>query len=273
MTKLPIGVQVYSVRDVAEKDFKGTAQKLKDMGYDFLELAGLYGMSAQEVRAAADEVGIPILSAHVPLAEMLEDPEKVISDYVYLGCKYIAIPYLPDDLRPLTPGFDTVMDAIPKLGKICNEKGATLLYHNHDFEFVKMEDGSYALDYMYAHVPADLLQTELDCCWVKVAGEDPAAYVRKYQGRCPVVHLKDFYREGNPENMYELIGQESDQDAGKGTGYFEFRPVGHGMQDVPSIIKAAEESGASYLVVEQDESKGRTSLEAVKMSIDYLRSL
>ena len=82
LSKLPIAVQVYSVRDDAAADFKGTLQKLKDMGYDGVELAGLYGMTAAEVRAALDEVGIPAISAHVPYAELVADPEGTIAAYV-----------------------------------------------------------------------------------------------------------------------------------------------------------------------------------------------
>jgi sugar phosphate isomerase/epimerase len=147
----------------------------------------------------------------------------------------------------------------------------TLLYHNHDFEFKQMPDGSFALDYLYANIPAKILQTELDTCWVKVAGQDPAAYVRKYAGRCPVVHLKDFYMEGALRRPYELIG--SNKKAEEPKGVFEFRPVGHGMQDFPPIIKASEESGADWIVVEQDMSVGRTSLEAATMSREYLKGL
>jgi len=131
-----------------------------------------------------------------------------------------------------------------------------------------MEDGKYAFDYMYEAIPADLLQTEIDTCWVNVAGENPSEYIRKYAGRCPVVHLKDFYKEGKAEGMYELIGVEKKEES---KGVFEFRPVGYGLQDIPSIVKASEESGAGYLVVEQDRSIGRTSLEAVELSIKYLK--
>ena len=80
MAKLPVAVQVYSVREDAEKDFKGTIQKIKDIGYDAVELAGLYGMSAQEVRKVLDEVGIRALSAHVPYVELIGDTEKTIDD-------------------------------------------------------------------------------------------------------------------------------------------------------------------------------------------------
>ena len=268
MTNLPIGVQVYSVRDVADKDFRGTMQALKDMGYDFVELAGLYDKSAEEIRAILDEVGIPAVSAHVPYVELLADPAGTIAKYQTIGVKYIAFPYLNDDVRHGTPAFPTTLENMRKICEIAKEMGMIMLYHNHDFEFVRMEDGEYAFDYMYKTIPADLLQTEIDTCWVNVAGENPADYIRKYAGRCPVVHLKDFYKEGAAEGMYELIGVEKKEEA---KGVFEFRPCGYGLQDMPAIVKAAEESGASYLVVEQDRSIGRTSLEAVELSIKYLK--
>ncbi|MBR3393923.1 MAG: hypothetical protein IKG51_07430, partial [Firmicutes bacterium] len=96
-----------------------------------------------------------------------------------------------------------------------------------------------------------------------------AEYVKKYAGRCPVVHLKDFYKEGKAEGMYELIGIEKKEES---KGVFEFRPCGYGLQDMPAIVKAAEEAGAKYLVVEQDRSVGRTPMEAVKLSIEYLKN-
>lgn len=270
-TKLPIGVQVYSVRDDAARDFKGTIQTLKDMGYDGVELAGMYGLSAAEIRAALDEVGIPAISAHVPYVELLADPEGTIAAYKEIGCKYIAFPFLNDDVRPGTPAFPETLKNMKKICEIAKSMGMPMLYHNHDFEFIKLatENGEeYALDYMYETIPADLLQTELDTCWVNVAGEDPAAYIRKYAGRCPIVHLKDFYKEGKAENMYELIGVEKKAEK---KGVFEFRPLSLGMQDMPSILAAAEESGAEWVIVEQDQSIGRTPMEAVKISIDYLK--
>ncbi len=136
---------------------------------------------------------------------------------------------------------------------------------------MKMPDGRYALDYIYDTIPADLLQTEVDTCWVKVAGEDPAAYVKKYTGRSPVVHLKDFYKEGQPGNMYQLIGTEVEEQESK--GFFEFRPVGSGMQDFPPILEAALAAGAQWVVVEQDQSNGRTPMEAITMSREYLKTL
>lgn len=267
--KLPVGLQVYSVRDYASNDLEGTMKKLKAIGYDYVEPAGLYGKTAEEYRAVLDAYGIKAICAHVPYAEMVEDIDKVIRDYTVLGCKYIAVPYLGDDDRPLAKNFETVLENIRKIGKKCAENGITLLYHNHDFEFVKMPDGRYGLDYMYETIDAATLQTELDCCWVNVAGEDPASYIRKYAGRCPIVHLKDF-TGSKSQNMYNLIGLK---ETAQTTSTFAFRPVGYGKQDIPSILTAAIESGAEYLVVEQDNPGEQTSLEAVEMSRNYLKSL
>lgn len=166
LSKLPIAVQVYSVRDDAAADFKGTLQKLKDMGYDGVELAGLYGMTAAEVRAALDEVGIPAISAHVPYAELVADPEGTIAAYKEIGVQYIAFPYLGDEDRPGAPAFEETLKNMRHICEVGKEMGIPFLYHNHDFEFIKMENGQYGLDYMYDTIPADLLQTELDTCWV-----------------------------------------------------------------------------------------------------------
>lgn len=273
MKHLPVAVQVYSVREDAAKDLKDTLQRIKEMGYDGVELAGLYDMSAEEVRAILDEVGIPAISAHVPYEQLIANMEKTIQDYIIIGCKFIAIPYLQEEVRPGSTNFGEVLREIEKIGRACKEKGVTLLYHNHDFEFIRMEDGAYGLDAMYASIPSDYLQAELDTCWVKVAGEDPADYVRKYANRCPIVHLKDFYKEGMPTDMYELIGLESEKKEETPKGFFEFRPVGSGMQNFPSILEAAEQSGAEWVVVEQDFSNGRPPMEAIQMSREYLKSL
>ena len=270
MSKLPVAVQVYSVRDDAEADFKGTMQKIKDMGYDGVELAGLYGMKPEEVRAILDEVGIPCISAHVPYVDLVADMEGMVDAYKTIGCEYIAIPYLTPEYRPGTPGFAEVIENAKKLGAICKEKGITLLYHNHDFEFEKVEDGRYALDYMYETVSADLLQTELDTCWVKVSGEDPAAYVKKYTNRSPVVHLKDFIGEKS-DNMYKLIG--IDENEAQSESKFEFRAVGSGKQDFPAILEAALEAGSKWVVVEQDAHYENTAMEDIRLSREYLKSL
>ncbi|MBO5331513.1 MAG: sugar phosphate isomerase/epimerase, partial [Alistipes sp.] len=213
------------------------------------------------------------ISAHVPLADMLADVDKVIADYKAIGCEYIVVPYVTEERRPGGDKFFQMVDEIRAIGEKCKAAGLTLLYHNHDFEFKKLESGEYGLDYLYANVPADLLQTELDQCWVKYSGLDPVEYLKKYTGRAPVVHLKDFHIEGKQEgDPYALIGLNENET--KKSSAFEFRPLGNGVQDIPSIIAAAKEAGSKWLVVEQDQpSMGKTPIECAATSMEYLKSI
>ena len=266
---IPVGLQLYSVRDALQSDLKGTLKKIKEMGYDYVEHAGFHGLTAKEFRAALDEAGLIAVSAHVSYNDMLNNIDKVVDDCVTIGAKFVALPYLEPAYRPGAEKFDEVVENLSVFGKKFAENGIQLLYHNHDFEFQRMPDGQYAIDYMYETVDASLLATEFDCGWVNVSGENPAEYIRKYAGRCPVVHLKD-YTGQRTENMYNLIGLK---ETSKPSELFQFRPVGYGKLDIPSIIKAATESGTNYFIVEQDSSLDQTPLEAVEMSRKYLKTL
>lgn len=261
---LPIALQVYSVRDYAEADFKGTMKKVKAMGYDGVELAGLYGHTAVELKKILDEVGLELVSAHVPVAELEKD--EVLDDYAATGLKYVVIPWMKVDTTEA--GVAEGVKTIKAIGERCKVRGLQLLYHNHDFEFNKVNN-KYILDTYYSEIPDELLQPELDTCWINVGGEKPDDYVRKYTGKAPIVHLKDFAGKKS-ENMYALIGSNTNKEDSEGE--FEFRPVGYGLQNIPAIIKAAEDAGAKWLVVEQDKpSMDKTAMESVEMSINYLK--
>lgn len=269
---LSVALQLYSVRDDIAADFAGTLVKVKALGYAGVEFAGLYGHSAAEVKKMCEDAGLVPLSAHVPYVDMKRDPKGVLAAYAEIGCKYIAIPYLMPEHRPGSEGFADVIKDAETIGREAKALGMQLLYHNHDFEFDKI-DGKYALEVLYDTVPADLLATELDTCWVNVGGEEPSAYVRKYTGRAPVVHLKDFVGSRN-ENMYELIGIETEKKEEILKTPFEFRPVGYGVQNMPSIVKAAEDAGASWVVVEQDQpSMDLTPMQCAEKSREYLKSI
>lgn len=270
MKTLPVGLQLYTVRTEMQKSVPETLAAVKAMGYDYVEPAGLFGYSYADFRAELDKAGLKAICAHVPLVELAGDTAAVVDGYKVIGCECLAVPYLGEGQRPGDPDFDDVLATINKIGEICASKGVVLVYHNHDFEFTRLPDGRYGLDYMYETVSKDHLQTELDCCWVSVGGEDPATYIRKYAGRCPVVHLKD-YEGSKSEGMYELIGIEKKATANPNT--FKFRPVGSGKLDWKGILEAAAESGAKYVIVEQDQSYEQSCLDAAKQSREYLKSL
>ena len=264
---LPIALQIYSVRDDAAADFAGTLKKVKEMGYDGVEFAGLYGCSPAEVKKLCEEIGLVPVSAHVPFVDMMKNPD-LLKEYKEIGCQFVVIPYLTEEYRPGNPKFAEVIGGAKLLAVKAKEVGLKLCYHNHDFEFKKV-DGEYAIDILYREVPE--LMPQFDCCWVSVGGEKPVDYIRKYAGRQEILHLKD-YVGTKSANMYELIG--IDEGKKRTDGPFEFRPVGYGVQNFPEILDAAEEVGIKWVVVEQDRpSMEKTPLECAKMSVDYLRSL
>lgn len=267
---LPIAVQLYSVRDDAKADLFETLKKIKELGYDGVEFAGLHGNAPADIRKMCEELSLVPVSAHVPFADMQADPYGVLSQYKEIGVQYVAVPYLGEDDRPGKDRFFEVIREIEKIAAVARELGIQLLYHNHDFEFVRV-NGEYGLDLLYREVSEDLLKTEIDTCWVNVAGENPAEYVRKYTGRAPIVHLKDFFGEKS-DDMYELIGIKAT--LSKRPSNFEFRPVGSGLQNFPAILEAAKDAGAKWVVVEQDKpSMDLTAMESIEKSIQYLKSL
>ena len=266
MIKIPVALQLYSVREALQEDFEGTLKKAKAMGYEGVEFAGIYGKDVVQIKKMTDDIGLVPISAHVPVGDMLSDPDGTMEVYEQIGCKFITVPWLDEERRPGGTLYDDTVSGIKMLADCAKKHGLTLLYHNHDFEFTKI-DGSYALDILYDNVPA--LMTELDTCWIGVAGEDPAHYVEKYTDRAPIVHLKDYYMPGKkPSRMYELIGKDTEDETKD--DIFEFRPLGYGVQDFPKIMAAAEKAGSKWCVIEQDNpSMGKTPLECARLSIDY----
>lgn len=131
------------------------------------------------------------MSSHVPLQQIRDDTQSVLDYHEELECGCIAVPYLAEEDRPGQPGFARVLETLYTFGRQCKKRGIVLLYHNHDFEFAQIS-GMTALDFLYAAVPASVLKCELDTCWIRYAGADPADYLRRYAERCPVVHLKDY---------------------------------------------------------------------------------
>jgi len=254
MGKLPIALQLYSVRAEAEKNFVDTMLKIKSLGYDGVELAGLYGHSPEDIREALRVCGLEPISAHVPYPELAADIEKTVEAYHYIGCRYIALPYFTEEYRAGAPGFDELMADIPKIAEACNRRGMVLLYHNHDFEFEKMSDGRYVLDYIFETFSPELLQTEIDTCWANVAGVEPSGYVLKYSGRAPVVHLKDFAGSKAENNL-------------------RFKAIGYGVQDMPKILDASVKAGAEWLVVEMDEHPDNSPMTDAELSLKYLREV
>ena len=273
MKKFKVGLQLFSVRNEMEKDMEDTLKRVKDMGYDNVEFAGYFGKTAEEVKELLDKYGLDCASVHQGIDPFREQGQPAYDYIKTIGVSYDAIPgynikYYLDDL-------DGTIERFTEVGKRMKENGIQLLYHNHDFEFRKI-DGEYIMDKLYRTIPEQYLQPEFDTCWIHYAGINPSEYIKQYDGRCKVLHLKDFICKNISDGpIYDII-KEADERSSVETRPergFEFRPVGYGVQNFEEIIKSAEDIGVEYLIVEQDASPSGNPLSDAKKSREYLKSI
>ena len=277
MKQFKIGLQLYTVRNHTAENMLGTLEKVKAIGYDYVELAGFGDSEPAAIASKLRELGMHAVSCHSPIEPLL-DPDKspaAIRDCKELGYLYYVLPWMDAARLADEASLAKVVSDFTAAGDLLAKNGIRFGYHNHDFEFTRMGE-HYAIDLLYESVSAELLFAEFDTCWVRFAGEDPAAYIRKYAGRCPVVHLKDFVCDtiGRGDVPYALIDASgNDKSKAENKKGFQFRPVGSGVQDIPAIVEASEFAGSEYLIVEQDDCNGLDTLDCAKQSREYLASL
>lgn len=247
MSRIKVGLQLYTVRDQTAEDFVGTLEKVAELGYEAVEFAGYGGIEASEMKKTLDRLGLEAISSHVPMDLLENELDQQIAYSQEIGAKYIMCPIVDPAKYADEESFNRTVEQFQQIGEKIRSAGLQFGYHNHAFEFERLND-EYILDKLYAAVPAELLVAELDLYWIKKAGVDPKSYMLKYKGRTPIIHLKD------------MTGDE------RGT----FAEVGHGIIDFPSIFEIAAENGVQYYIVEQDFCE-RHPFDSIKMSIDYLK--
>ena len=249
MAKLPVALQLYTVRDQTAKDYVGTVTQVAKIGWRYVEMARPFPVA--EVKALFSKLGLQAVSGHEGMENLEKDLDGLISLYLDLGAKFLTLPSLPGAFRE-GGDFADLCKRLNRIGKACHDRGLQFCYHNHDFEF-KVKVGNQTLfDALYAGTDARYVQAQIDVYWVYFAGLDPAALIRKYAGRCPLIHLKDMPKDFAP-----------------GTRPVRFAEVGEGKLDMPAIFAASEASGAKVYIVEQDLCD-RPSLESAKLSFDNL---
>ena len=265
----PVAMQLYSLRNEMEKDFYGTLEQVAQMGYDGVEFCGFYDQPAEKIKDALDRLGLQAVSSHQGINTWINEFDFWADMFQGIGCRYSVIPYEPEEYAPNGEHYEERLEQYRETGlKLKEELGIQLFYHNHDGEFQNYK-GRYGLDYMFEKIPE--LNPELDVCWIKVSGEDPVEYIRKYKGRAKLIHIKDYaiLPDADPEKVYYM--RDGKQRTKAYTEGFEFRPVGQGCQDMPGILRAAEECQVEWLIVEQDVSPDSTPLQDAQKGIDFMR--
>lgn len=256
------GLALYTLRDTLAGDPKGVLQEVADLGYEYIEAAGykdgkFYGMAPADFKAHLDKVGLtPISSHHSDVT--LDNVEQVVADLKAAGFGYLVIPIPPMgaftfDAATRTLGMNKSAEAVLKDVNGIAEKvvagGLQCLYHNHDFEFKAGEDGIVPIDYFLENSDPSTLNFQMDLYWVTKAGADPIDYFNRYPGRFHAWHVKDMDDQGR------------------------FAPVGEGNIDFGRILKAKEQSGMKFYLVEQDMCFNHTALEAIAISHKGLKEI
>jgi sugar phosphate isomerase/epimerase len=243
---------LYTVRDKIQQDLQSTLEKLAQIGYNSVEAAGynatdgtFYGLVPKTFAELLNGLKMPLTSSHTVFE--LDVAEKVIADAASTGAKYIIYPYLSDQFRTDLDGWKATAEKFNKMGEIAKKNGIKFGYHNHAFEFDKMED-QIPMDLLLTQTDPSLVTFEMDTYWVTRAGYSPVDYFKKYPGRFELWHIKDMVKT---DDMF-------------------FAPVGSGRIDFASIFAEKKTSGMKYFYVEQDSFKDLDPMESVEMSFNYL---
>jgi sugar phosphate isomerase/epimerase len=244
MNDLQVALELYTVRDETKRDFAGTLRRVAGIGYAGVEFAGYGDLTAQEMSALLAETGLRVAGTHLGL-DALQDPQldASIRYCLDIGCSIIVLPWLANEWRT-QEGMQALAPRLNAIGQRCREHGITFAYHNHDFEFTRV-DGVYLLDYLLQATHPSLVKIELDVYWAAYAGVDPVLYLQTLADRVALIHLKDMAAD---RSMTE---------------------VGKGILDMQHICEFAQVRGL-WGVVEHDHPQ-IPSLESARISLEYFR--
>lgn len=243
----PIGLELYTVRGVLERDFEGTLARVAETGYKEVEFAGYFGHAPQDVHAMLARHGLSAPSVHVGSLGPDQWPAALDAARV-IGHHYVVIPWIAPEARTTLDAYKRIAESFNRAGEAARAAGLQFAYHNHDFEFVPI-GGRLPYDVLLAETDPTLVQLEMDLYWITKGGQDPLAYFARYPGRFPLVHVKDSL--GPPEHRMADVG----------AGTINFR----------TIFAHRDQAGIRHAFVEHDEPPDPFG--SIRASYEYLRRL
>ena len=223
-----IGVQLYTVRSVMAEDPDGTLAALARIGYREVELAGLYGMSAREMKDRLDAAGLAATSSHQSLEEVRGSWEATLEAAVALGQRLVVVPSIPVAERG-GEALRRIADDFNRAGEVARAAGLRFGYHNHDWEMRPAADGVRPIDLLLDRTDPELVDWQMDIFWTVHGGADPMAELDARAGRVTSVHAKDRTAAG------------------------EMVDVGAGVIDFRSVLARAGRQGLLHQYVEHDQ--------------------
>jgi sugar phosphate isomerase/epimerase len=257
---MPIGLQLYTVRDHMEKDVEGTLERVAEIGYREVELGdpNFYGKKPAEMRRILTRYGLKAISTHYEEFQLKHDLEIHIAAAKECGITYIGLSSLDEPDRKTLEAVKRDAERFNEVGRTVSGAGCRFFYHGHNFDYASV-DGAVIYDELIRRTDPRFVNFQLDCFWCVYAGKDPVDYFHRFPGRFPQLHIKDL-KPGYPPTT------------GEDTRPGAFTEVGQGIIDWKRIFQAARAGGLEHFYVEQDECD-RDSLESARISYTYLHNL
>ena len=249
-------VQLYSIMEAISKDFIGSLERIAEIGYTGVEFAmGIYGdKSAEELALDLKTIGLEPLSTHITTDLAAEHADYAAA----LGLKYIIDPMARLDTYEDALNFS---ERLNEVGRICNEKGVSLGYHNHRHEFMESKDGTL-MDTLIINTDPKYVCFELDVGWATCAGCDVPAFLNKYPGRFKLIHVKECSHVAGPERIPDFSKFPVDENGRPQIPpevIAKFREqnkwnvaTGKGVIDWDIVTSVAKAQGAEYFIIERE---------------------
>lgn len=252
MQRSTIAAQMYTLREYTRtaEGLRAAFQKLKEIGYQAVQISGIGPIDPRLVKEYADESGLAICATHVPWDRLVNDLDALAAEHKLWECKYIGLGALPAEYQSSREGYRAFAKLASGIArKLKGQHGLQFIYHNHDFEFERL-DGVTGLEVLLQESDPQVFGFELDMYWVQAGGANPVDWIHKVKGRMPVVHLKDM----------AIVSRKQ-----------IFAEIGEGNMNYSDIIQAGRETGVKWFVVEQDDCQ-RDPFESLEISFKYLLS-
>lgn len=248
MARIPIALQLYSVREDCQRDLEGTLQAVAEMGYEGVEFAGYYGRTAPELRALLDRFGLKVAGTHAGYRTVTDgELAATIGFNQIIGNPYLVVPSLPAEHRVSLHAWQDSAHFLASLAEKVQPHGLRAGFHSHAAEFQPV-DVQMPWDVIAAHSsPAVILQ--LDLGNTLGAGVNPLPFLEKYIDRAVTVHLKD-RSSTNPNAL-----------------------IGEGEIDWPEVFRLCESSGVTEWYIVEQERYAYPPLECVRRCLDSLRAM
>jgi len=243
-----IGVQLYTVRDLMQKDMPGTLAQVAAAGYKEVEFAGLFGRTPAQARQMLDQNGLTSPSSHIGIERMEKEGAAAFAEAKALGNEWATVPYMVEERRKTIDDWKRIAAILNNLGTQAKTSGLRLAYHNHDFEIRPLE-GQRPYDILLSQTDPSLVDFEMDLYWVTFGGGSPMDFFNRYPGRFKMVHVKD--SAGPPDN--------------------KMVDVGSGRIPFPAIFAQSDKAGIEHYFVEHDQPAD--AIATIRNSARYLLNL